>query len=262
MKDRVCCYITSADNFFSRMALTSITMLRQYNKEIKVRIFVIGANKPTLMDELAEPLHVEVLHRPAASAAKDQNYFCLNRCYLGECHESSVLYIDGDTFIFGDVASLFDRYKDVDFAAAEDRYIISTQDWSVEDYQESCKILSIEEPPVFNGGLTLWNNGSIKKWTEDLTDMCNKLQNKDLPISKWLFGEQRQCYHRETFSICFAVAKNCMTYNIMDRHDVVNLFSWPDFHAFKKRDFIVYHSFTQNWERFHRELVTKKKSVI
>lgn len=251
---RVCCYLSSGDNFFCKMVLTSIKTLRQYNKTVKVRVFLIGTDHQTKIDVAAKDLNIEIIRKPSLS-----NYFCLNRQYLSECDEECVLYIDGDTFIFGDIELLFDNHKNVDFAAATDDYITGCTDWCQENLLKDYHSLGAIPVPVFNGGILLWNNGKIRDWAESLPEMCEKLQDKQFSVTPWLFGNNRDCYHKETFCICFHVAQKRLKYEIMGKNEVVNLFSWDDYYAWENRDFIVYHTFTQNWDRFNKR---SRKKII
>lgn len=250
---RVCCYITSGDDFHCNMTLTSALMLRQHNRDIKVRVFLIDAHGETKLDKFADQLGLEVIRRPSVD-----KYFCLNRTYLAECEEDSVLYIDGDTFIFGDIESIFNKHR-TDFAAATDEWITGQPDWNYRDLEKSYEIIGSEPVPVFNGGLTLWNNGSVRGWASTkLSKYCSQCQNGDFPIEKWLFNNGRECYHKETFSICFYVSEQKFTYSVMDSSDVVNLFSEKELKVWDQKNYVVYHCFTQNWKRFARTLNKKR----
>jgi len=232
------------------MVLTSIKMLRNYNKTIKIRVFVIGNGEPKLF---ADSLNVEVIYRQPSQDSK--GYFCLNREYLAECKEQSVLHIDGDTFIFDDIEKIFDKYNDVDFAAAQDDWIVNTPDWNY-------SFLEVGST-VFNGGLTLWNNGTIREWASNfLVPTCNRLQNEKCALTPWLFGSNRRCYHKETFAICYYVAQKGLKYRLMDEKDVVNLFNPESYKAWNRKDFIVYHCFTQNWKQFANSLRKKKIAML
>jgi len=244
---RVCIYLSSDDDFYSSMVLTSINMLRLFNREIKIRVFVIGGY--SLIDKHASEFGLEVIHKESRDP-----YFCLNRQYLTESEEDSVLYIDGDTFVFGNIETLFERYKNVDFAAATDDWIVGQPDWRDDQLQESFALVEAEPGPIFNGGLMFWNNRTIRNW--ELDKYCKLCQ--DLPISNWLYGNNRQCYHRETFAICFHVAKQKLKYSIMDDKDVVNLFSQKDLTAWGNGKHLVYHCFTQNWEKFACKIRSKR----
>lgn len=259
MNRSICVYLVSDDPFYCRMALTSIIMLRQYNKEIKVRVFIIG-NRKTKIDDYAEQLRLEVVHRPPTPAAQEYNYFCLNREYLAECKEETILYIDSDTFIFGNVDSICERYQDVDFAAAQDDWIINTPDWQQQHLLESYAQLGVQPVPVFNGGLTLWNKGCVRDWAKKLAITCKELYERKYVLTPWLFGDNRGGYHRETFAICFYIAKKGLRYQLMDNKDVVNLFAEKDWRAWNNKDYIVYHCFTQNWQRLERELKCRNKN--
>jgi lipopolysaccharide biosynthesis glycosyltransferase len=241
------------------MALTSAYMLRQYNKTIPVRVFLIDSDKQTKIDKYADSLNLEVVRFPSTKKADEQKYFCLNREYLSTCVEDSVLYIDGDTFIFGDVNDLFDKYEKYDFAAATDDWITGTEDWNQKNLLDSYKLVGGTAVPVFNGGLTLWNNRCVRGWASNyLPEMCTRLQNKEFPLTDWLFANNRSCYHKETFSICLYVSSAKLRYKAMDRKDVVNLFSKKDYDAWKVKDYIVYHCFNQNWKMFVKDLMPKK----
>lgn len=243
--------MSSGDNFYCNMVLTSIAMLRRHNGHIPVRVFLIDKTKrQTNLDIFSKHLKFDVCRRPPL----DPGYFCHNREYLSECTEDSVLHIDGDTFIFSDVERLFDTHSLVDFAGATDDWITGTPDWSDADLKTCYKLLGCNGVPVFNGGITLWNNRTIRDWADGMRGMCDLLLGK-LPLP-WLFRDNRNGYHRETFSVCFHIAARGLTYGIMGKKEVVNLFGPDDLAAWGNKDYVIYHCFTQNWSQFARQVYT------
>ena len=244
------------------MTLNSIQMLRHYNKKVKVRVFLIGGIGKDRFEQMSKTLDFELVHRQPTKEAKDHNLFLLNRQYLGECEEESVLYIDGDTFIFGDVETLFERYKDYDFAGAIDVSVSFSEDWDKGDAEASFRMFGSETQDIFNGGLTLWNNNVLKGWAgEFFVPTCLRLlDERDVPVCKWLWSGTRNGYLSETLTIAFYVGGKKLKYRVMEDKDVINLFSWDAIKRWCERDFIVFHSFAQHWTTLYRTLREQKSN--
>ena len=139
-------YLINMHPFYLKMALTSVGMLRSHNKKVPVRVYLIRDNAhQTIERENVSrhhpPLHnmtdqfiiacqnldVEVCERLPLSYPGEETFFHINRKYLSEVPEPNVLYIDADTFIFGDIESIFDHYphEHIDFAACKAIWALS-----------------------------------------------------------------------------------------------------------------------------------------
>jgi hypothetical protein len=161
-----------------RQWVHSARSLRQYNRSIPVYLFVYNApGYETLIE--ADRLNVFVVLRgdyrdcfaglPPVTAAALSRFPTLHKFLsLSACPSvglSQILFIDCDTFFFGDVGALFERYSECHFYAREE----PNSRRSAQGYQpgyldedmlydiarvEGCGIL-----PPYNTGVCLFNYG-------------------------------------------------------------------------------------------------------
>ena len=165
------------------MVCNSIWMLRKHNKHLPVRVYLLkdqsqithsialALNAKTTFDtlkllELCRYLNVEV--REVSPYQIDEpylkDYFFINRIHFASSTEDSVLHIDGDTFIWGDIEPLFDLYTEAEMAVPRSQWI---------KQRFSCKSIGRDIDP-FNAGVMLFNKGLCKKWAEDLLPYLRK----------------------------------------------------------------------------------------
>jgi hypothetical protein len=160
--------------------LRSVASLREYNGEIGIYLFLYG--DLTSEAERALRLHNVKIHRPGsylqrlkeASGAAEvlacyptlHKFLCLG---LIPPQATQVLYLDCDTFFFGDVVLLFKIYRTHDVYAREEPY--SSQSHlgfrpSIVDEPNLARLsrqLKIGDVVPFNSGVLLMNNGVWRK---------------------------------------------------------------------------------------------------
>jgi len=123
--DRLCCYIVSGHPSFVQMTTTSIEMIRRYNREVPIRVFFVAyavyPRPEHEFDAFCSRNAVEMLRRPPLDKG---DYFQENKAWLGDCTESMILLLDSDTFIFGDVERVFDKYDQYDVSACRPSAIL------------------------------------------------------------------------------------------------------------------------------------------
>jgi hypothetical protein len=179
---RVCGYLVNEHPFYLNMVLNSVRMLRTHNTRLPVVVFLIedgaeatvrrGHNMPGKMtpDEFesgCRPLGVEVRRRP-----KRPGHLFLSRFYFSELEQPSVLHMDADTFIFGDVEVLFDRYP-TGIAASYSAFIES---------------INYPSPPGFrpiNSGVMVMNDRVGQKWAEELPSVMDAMGRPGHPLYEW-----------------------------------------------------------------------------
>jgi len=154
-------------------------------------------------------------------------YFFSNKHYIFECNEKSVLFLDVDTFVFGDVENIFKKYADVDFAACENRW--------------HGKLV-----PKFNGGIQLYNN----LWHKNLLKM---------PVMCEFVKNEIAQHNLEEYAISLMVEQLESKYKIFERSDCHTILWQQDIQ--KCRESIVFHSYNQQWGQVDAFLKNKKKFI-
>jgi hypothetical protein len=245
----VCLYLVNEHPFYMRMTANSIFMLRQHNKTIPIRLYYVedGAKEtaagafPTVYSsdnlfELCRGFNVEVVRRPLRVFSGEEGYFYIQKCQWGDVPEQEALCIDSDTFIFDDVAKLFDKYKN-DMSASANQWVYSYG-------------FTNELPfTPFNSGVVLWRNGWLQKWCAALPELSRGIREGTInpALTKWLYKFHPECGPREEFTIALLLGQDPFTTSYLDSKDV--LIPGNDIDLLKMKDSIIAHTYSQHWRK-------------
>jgi hypothetical protein len=217
-------YLINNDKKYYTMALNSISMLRNFNKNIKVICL-------TTEKKIPENLNVEnVLVKNI-----DNEYFLTNKTQLSKLEYKSILYIDADTFIFDDIEKIFNYYQE-DFCGCENK-------WSYN--------LNFNQFKPINGGVLLFNNYSHKKIYEDFIVKIKNLEKLYPDMYRWL-KEIKNMWVREEFLTSKIAYEEKLSISFFERQHVKIIEEHKDLDNIK--DTIIFHSFTNNWSLIKNHL--------
>ncbi len=207
------------------MLKNSISMVRKYNKEIKIKVISVGSSVEINDDNL------EVIVKP------DNNVypFPLNKIHLREIQDESVLFLDCDTFIFDNVEEIYQEYQEYDFVACED-------DWA---YHKGYKLefLTNKTKP-FNSGVMFFNNYSHQKIYENLDKITNSLKITNPEFWNWLTKFQ---WTMDEFVLTKIIDDLQLKHVYFQRKFAYNIKWKEDFD--KMSESIIFHSYTNQWEK-------------
>ena len=256
-------YCVNDRPFYMYMAINSFKMLRQHNQDIPIKLFFIEGfstdtaecgcyvSKEDFFEECAN-LSVEVVVKEWRDTPGEESYFPINKTYLAQLEDDRVLFIDVDTFIFGDVATLFDKYSDVDVAACKNRWV-KRGGWS------NSLLTSTRDVAPFNSGIMLFNNGFHKGRFEQWGETVRDIREGDSALTEWLTSNGR-IWNREEMALSVMIANSDASYAYFDRKDAYNIL-WPkDIEELDKS--LIAHTYTENWKTAYnivRGNTTKKK---
>lgn len=252
------------------MTLTSVEMLRRHNKTLPVRVFLVRDHtRQTIVRENVsiynqvseeavddflsgcEKLGVEVRERIPLIFEGEETFFHINRKYLAELKEENVLYIDADTFIFGDVANILENHAYVDFAACEASWA-RAKGWDP-------RFLQIPTGP-FSSGLMVWNNGSVRDWCDLMPRYFSDFRKNDTALANWLHSLHEDCLLREEFSVTLHVSLSGLTHSFIEESDC---------HLIREEACIdrlgestIFHCYTPNWKKCYQKLWGKKHAKV
>ncbi len=245
-----------------RMVANSIEMLREYNKTIPVRVYyIMDAGKETFWrkEQIASRFsrdvffkycdNMDVEVKQCEAIHSDPPYYHLNRTHIRDCQEQSALHIDGDTFIFDDVESIFEDYKDVDIAASISR-------WMEQEHWDSVRYLGRPKLPPFNSGIMLWNNGWIKHWASSIPDICKRLLEKRHLASEWIYIFAAPT-NREEVALTVFIAESNLSYKALTKEDVLLVERKADLDDISGH--IIVHSYSDQWAKIYRTLNPKEQ---
>jgi hypothetical protein len=245
----ICAYYVNDRPFYLFMASNSLKMLRE-NSDIHVRVFLFEQDWPDEAENglylsknqfLAncDSLNVEVV-RKETDVRRDE-FFLINKSCIAECEEDSVLFLDVDTFVFGDVAELFSLYGDVDFAACENRWV----EWNQNEFFTA-----------FNGGVQFFNNGLHREILGNLPQTCQQLAVGDSKLS--LFLREENClWNVEEFAISKMIEERGVKWRFFSDQEAKNAYSLTDVDVPSAH--MVFHPYTVNWKRVYNSLKKKNK---
>lgn len=234
------------------MVSNSISMLRKYNKSIHVRLHLVhdggeytkttnhqggslSINSNYITSDyikLISDLGVEIVEKDPLTFEGEEGFFHIHRHLFKDAIEDSLLFIDADTFIFGNVEDLFERYKEYDYVGLP---IPNLADWDK-------KWLPFNP---YNSAVNLWNNGWITKFAHALPKYCKLIREKEHPCSDWCYSRCSKCTGREEISTSLFINDNNIKHTLWDKWDVRNSSSYIDYDESPYT--YIFHTFTHNW---------------
>lgn len=230
--EKVVVYILNNKNNYLKMATNSISMLRKYNKNIKI---ICLTTEPI---PFPKHLNVEII----LINGIDENYFPSNKVYISHIEYSSVLYIDVDTFIFDDVEKVFDNY-DFDFCGCENK-------WAYK--------LNFKEFKPINSGILLFKNYSHKRIYEDFNFKLKNINKLYPKLNSWI-KETNNSWVKEEFLMSAVIHEEKIPFSFFDKNHVKLIEESKDIE--NPDSTIIFHSFANNWE-IVRKKINKKNIKI
>lgn len=239
LKNRICVYLVNNQADYLKMVKNSVLT---YVKHNKIPVKVIHIDRP---DETFKTFcfshNIEIIQKSNLFS----DFFLANKYYLGDLNHSSILFLDGDTFVFGNVEKIFNFYENYDFVACENS-------WA---YHQGYQLDFMKYKP-FNGGIQLFNNFSHQKIFPNFLKTLSELLNGETNLGKWLQSSNNR-WTAEEFTISRLVSDlNCAYF---EREFCYNIKYEEDFHRMKES--IVFHSYKNQWNRCCRILNHKTIST-
>ena len=260
MPTRKVVYICSENPLYMFMTMNSINMLREFSP-IPIEVIFIDnfpvdypRFKTSKKDFLrfCEDKEVEVSYHYLPEdwfgweVGKDIWVF---RYFLQTVECANVLYLESDTFVFGNVEDLFDN--EVDIAAVPSDWAYGTAGW---------KPLADKMPVPFNPGIVLWKNWCMQLWASWYLNATRKLQTEPSEIKDWLFSTHPTAKHAEEISLNIFTLANDLSFRFMEswEADVLKVKKiWDHGNAP-----IVFHSYTNHWKYVYNQITGIKPKLI
>lgn len=247
-------YCVNDRPFYMFMALNSLKMLRQHSNLPVHLTFIPGCqhsqaecgcfcSTEEFFQECAN-LGVTIDVQPYRQVSGEENYFPINKTYLSQLDAERVLFVDVDTFIFGDVASLFDKYSDVDVCACRNRWVVGKR-------FDNRFLTTKRDVAPFNSGIMLFNNGWHHRRFDQWGNLVRELREGNSELSRWMH-EQGCIWNREEMAISQMIADSEATYRYFDEVDAYNVF-WPK-DLEEVSEHLVAHVYTENWKKVYNKL--------
>ena len=264
-EDRCCTYIVNEEPAYLAITTQSLRTFRQFNPYLKVKLFFVqdqrkdsrgnaqivekalySTNLPLDAKSFlhsCEELGVEVLTRELPPDFPEKGYWSAQRWLFQEIEEPTVLLLDADTFIFGDLTEIFTEYKDYDFVATPNTFG-NTHSLKIND-----KIVN-----PFNSGVVLWNNGWMRLWAKRLVELCVELRDRKHPLSEWLWSVSPECTGREELAATLFVLENNLKYRYFDtKHCHTEELKYTS---------LIFHTLSPNWTKYFNYFFPQAKKKL
>lgn len=243
---KVCVYLVNEKPFYLKMAANSIHMLRRFNTTIPIRVFYISASDPSSeFVRASNKYNFEIVLRKPLKVEGEEGYFPINKYYLKENTENQVLFIDSDTFVFGNVDELFQKYEEADVAACWNKWV-EGRGWQP-------NFLGIRP---LNSGVMLWRGTILQSACASLLEYCRELREDQSYLGRWLWSLEQNCWQREEFAYSLFVDRNKLNYSIFQKMDVWNILNNSDFETMEEST--IFHSYSAQWQQCFNQLCSKK----
>lgn len=224
----------------------SIGMLRRWNLSIPIHLLYFGktylhASVPirplyfgkTLLLQYAEKYNFQIDYIEDSV----DTIFHFNKVYLKN-YSGKILFIDADTFIFGDVEKLFDYQED--FVACENKWM---ENWNY-DWFGGIR--------PFNGGVLLFNNNSQEILSQNLLKTIQELKLKQTDWAKWITTPHildEMAYTQLVFDLK-------LSYNYFKKEHCSNILHLQDLKTMQNS--IIFHCYSKQWQMVYDYLENKK----
>lgn len=234
-----------------KMISVSISGLRKYsNLPIKVIFIENRKDDPSQFLSFCDQFNVEIIRKEWFNCDDELNYFPINKAHLADIQGDRILFIDADTFVFGDVECIFDQYNGFDVVACENK-------WG----KELWKPHYLKKVRPINSGVMLWDGDWLRLSAALMPDICVGLKNKQYPLSEYLYNVDHKCWNREEFAYSvFLDQQETLQVGYFDRQHVHNLLWEQEIKDAKKS--IIFHSYTSQWRKVYEEVYGSPRKLV
>lgn len=246
-------YLVNEEPTYIKMLSFSILMLRKHNPNLKVVVYFIKDGKTDSRKISLEEISFRLKNLPfdydsfslfcqennielrERFPIKESNsYYSLHRLVLEEVREETVLLLDGDTFIFGNIENLPQEYEGLD-------YVATPNTWGMHYPVPGLDV----DFKSFNSGVVLCQNGIFSRWMGSIGQYCRDLYDGSHPLSKWLWSVSKDCAGREELSASLFVLDNKLKYDYFKAEHVQM--------GELKNNTLILHTLSPSWVSLYKQ---------
>lgn len=233
------------------MTSLSIAGLRKHsNVPVKVIFLDTDNDCSDEFQSFCDRYDVEIIRKKWIECdVGERNLFQINKAHLVDVEEDEMLFIDSDTFIFGDVESIFDKYGSFDMVACKNLWV-----------KEGWEPRYLKKIHPINSGVMYWKRKWAKLASEALPILCKEIRERKHPISEYLYFLDERCFHREEFAYNLFIDQQDIQHSYFEKEDVHNLL-WES-EIEDSRNSIILHSYTSQWKKVYNALYGPSRKSI
>lgn len=241
--NRACVYCLNTRHPYLLMAKTSISMLRKFS-DIPIVALVVQDTWDSTLDDFTQFAKQYQVDIEIKSPLKFADSFLINKSYLKDLDIDQILFLDSDTFIFGDVQHIFNSYRDYDFVACEDV-------WA---YHQGYSLTFLEKMTrPFNSGVMFFN-GCHKEIYSQFKNVYLNLYEATCPLGQWLKETNNQ-WTLDEFAVSKIVDESNLKYTHFHRRMAYNIRNKEDFCDMQES--LVFHPYRGQWATVYENLLHK-----
>lgn len=248
MIDRACVYILNENQLYHGMFSVSLRTLRRSNPDVPVVLvyvrdgnadswnkgaesmrsaldqslvsrYMVGGER-SIMDLCSRhSVRVELVDRlPYAT----QNFVSIQRCMLARLDIAEALLLDVDTFVFGQLAKIFEDVPGCDVAASP---MVGVSDGGVVSqdvmfsYMRGGRLVKSMVRPA-NSGVVLFRSGTLMEYGSVVKPYCDLLLGKKHPMSHMMYSMRPDGRSREEFAFNVFLLERLKKVRLFSKSDV------------------------------------------
>ena len=246
-----CVYLISERPKYSRMLKSSVAGLRRHSPDVPVIVFVVTPDPlgEEAAQQIAELEKLVDVVRAVEPLDVESGYFCDNKQHLADTGFAHFLYLDADTFVFGDIRRLFDEYAHCDLVARP-------SDWAFRVGYRASMVPDVLCP--VNGGVVLMSDAFVQQWAQQMrtwnAEVRDGLEYPELVA--WLERiSPHKLWPREEWSLALAAWRGDYRVALMTDRDCHLLADDPENEiAANWVRSTIFHTYTAYWERCAKRL--------
>ena len=243
-------YLVDRDPRFLAMVRVSLAGLRAHDPDLPVVVLLVdgAGGRPDRDPAIAGLRALAAEVRLVPPLHTHSGYFPDNKAHLTSTGFDRVVYLDADTFVFGSVRALAERYRDYDVAARPNDWV------SRSGYRAA---FAPDLLCLLNSGVLVAGAPFLDAWADWARTRPRALLDDPArrDLVRWMYAMSPKAYHREEVAFSELAWSGCWSVGILADADCHLLERYPDHEdpAHWRRSTVL-HTYSREWDACARRL--------